>query len=407
MKCRFCDSRLDTVFADLGSTPLANSYLSKEDLNKKEKVFPLIAYVCSKCLLVQLDEIELPTKIFSNYAYFSSFSKTWLEHAKDFAHYVINRFSLNSNSMVVEIASNDGYLLQNFKEKNIAVLGVEPATNVALVAEEKKIPTVNKFFSQKTAMDIKSQGIMADILVAFNVLPHVPNINDVVIGMNTILKFDGVLIIQFSAYMIPLVTKTLFDMIYHEHYSYFSLYTIKKILESHNLEIFDCEELSIHGGSLRIYVKHKESKKHKIKPTVKEQLRKEQKIGLHNLSIYKKYQEKIIQTEDKINDFISTIKDKKIVAYGAPAKGNTLLNFCQIDPSLIMYTVDVSHHKQGLFLPGSHIPIYSPEKIFETKPDYVFILAWNLKDEIMEQMNKIKEWNGKFFILLPEVEVYS
>ena len=354
------------------------------------------------------EDAEKPKELFSNYAYFSSYSKTWMKHAEDLCSSLIKRFKPNENSHIIEIASNDGYLLQNFKEQNIPILGIEPASNIAKVAEKKGIPTVNKFFGKDVAVQLKKERKHADILIALNVLAHVPDLNNFVSGMKILLKPNGVLIIQFSTYLIPFLEKTGFDSIYHEHFSYFSFTTIQKILASFGLEIFDVEQLSIHGGSLRIYVKHEENSSLTISSSVNEFLKKEIDFGITNLSTYSGFQNQVQDLKLKIWDFFIQIKkqNKKIACYGAPAKGNTLLNFCGIDTDLIDYTVDMNPHKQGMYLPGTHIPIFNPDKVRETKPDFLVILAWNLKDEIMEQMNYIKEWNGKFVILIPEVKIH-
>ena len=409
MKCRFCNTLLEKKFLDLGKTPLANSYLKQNELTKPESYFPLCAYLCEKCFLVQVEDVEKPEHIFSSYAYFSSFSTTWLKHVKKFADFSIKKFNLNENSLVVEIASNDGYLLQNFKKKNIPILGIEPASNIAKIAEENGVPTIVKFFGKKTAQKLVELNKKADLLIAFNVLPHVPNINDFLQGMKILLKSDGITVIQFSAYMIPLIKYNEFDMIYHEHFSYFSLFTIQKILEYHKLVIFDVEELQIHGGSLRLYIKHRENNQIKINDSVSQLTKKEKEFGIIKPQIYLDYQNNILNIRNNIRDFLINEKKsgKKIVCYGAPAKGNTLLNYCNIGTDIIDYTVDKSPHKQDLFLPGTHIPIFSTNKILETKPDYVVILAWNLKDEIIEQMNFIREWGGKFVILLPELKIIN
>ncbi|MGI0073220.1 MAG: methyltransferase domain-containing protein [Nitrosotalea sp.] len=409
MNCRFCNKPVEQIFADLGMSPLANSFLKSDELNRGETFYPLRTFVCNNCLLVQLEEFESPEQIFSNYAYFSSYSETWLKHVEDFVAKATNRFGLNKNSLVIEIASNDGYLLQYFKKKDIDILGIEPAANVAKVAEEKGIPTTVKFFNTDTAKELASLGKQADLLVAINVLPHVPNLNDFIEGIKVLLKINGVTVIQFSAYILQLIQKNEFDTIYHEHFSYFSLLTLQKIFSSHGLIIFDVEELPIHGGSLRIYAKHSENKSLQVNQSVNDIIKKETRFGLENLKTYEIFQKQANTVKLNIWNFFINAKhsDKKIVGYGAPAKGNTLLNFCGIGRDLIDYTVDINPHKQGLYLPGTHIPIMPPEKIRETKPDYVIILAWNLKEEIMSQMKYIREWGGKFVVLIPEVKIYE
>lgn len=409
IKCRFCDEELNQVFVDLGMSPLANSYLDSEDLDKGESFFPLRTFVCKKCLLVQLEVFESPKKIFSNYAYFSSYSKTWLKHVEDYVNLAIDRFGFNKNSQVIEIASNDGYLLQHFQKKNIPILGIDPAENVAKVAEEKGIPTRVKFFGTETAMELVNENKKADLLIAINVLPHVPELNDFVKGMKLLLKPEGIITVQFSAYLLQLLQQNQFDMIYHEHFSYFSLHTIQKIFSKQGLTVFDVEEVPVHGGSLRVFLRHDENLELSVTQNVYNQLKKEETFKLTEISTYSKFSEQVKETKIKLwNFFISAEKEgKKVVCYGAPAKGNTLLNYCGIGRDFIEYTVDISPHKQGLYLPGTHIPILSPEKIRETKPDYLLILAWNLKEEVMEQMHYIHDWGGKFVVPIPEVKIYS
>ena len=409
MKCRFCDEQLIHSVVDLGMTPLANAYLDSKSLQQEELFYPLRVFVCHKCLLVQLTEsVESPKQLFSNYLYFSSNSKTWLKHTEQLAVNLIEKFLLDEKNQIIEIASNDGYLLKHFKNKNIPILGVEPAENIAKFAEEKGIKTINKFFGLKTANELKQSGYGADLLIAINVLPHVPNLKDFVEGIKEILKPNGVCMIQFSTYMLPFLHDTEFDSIYHEHYSYFSLLSVQKILSTFQLEIFDVDELSIHGGSLRIYVKHLENSKNKVDKKVNNLIKKEIEAGLDLASNYESFSKRATESKLKIWDFFISAKrnNKKIIGYGAPAKGNTMLNFCGIGTEIIEYTVDISPHKQGLFLPGTHIPIKKPESIKETKPDYVLILSWNFKDEIIQQMNYIRDWGGKFVVLHPKIEIF-
>lgn len=409
MNCRFCNAALTHVFVDLGMSPLANSYLNSDTINRMEPFYPLRAFVCSECFLVQLEEFESPEHIFTNYAYFSSYSETWTKHVENYVATMITRFGFNQNSQIVEIASNDGYLLQHFKKKNIPILGIEPAANVAKVAEEKGITTITKFFGTETAKDLVQAGKQADLLIAMNVMPHVPNLNDFVAGMKILLKPDGIVTVQFSAYILQLIQQNEFDTIYHEHFSYFSLLSVQKIFSSHGLIIFDVEELPIHGGSLRIYAKHAENNAFLVTPNVNNVIQKEKKYGLTDMSTYTNFQKQVNMVKCNIWNFFISVKNanKNIVCYGAPAKGNTLLNYCGIGSDFVEYTVDINPYKQGLFLPGTHIPIKTIEKIRETKPDYLLILPWNLKDEIMTQMSYIREWGGKFVVLIPEVKVYS
>ena len=404
--CRYCEAELTQNFIDLGMSPLSNSYLNVKQINKKEPFYPLHVFVCSNCLLVQLEEFESPQSIFTNYAYFSSYSKTWLEHAQEYVNMMITRFGFDEKSQVIEIASNDGYLLQYFKEKNIPVLGIEPAVNVAKVAQDKGISTLTKFFGEKTAKELIDKGIEADLLLGNNVLAHVPKLNDFIKGMKIILKKNGIITMEFP-HLLQLIKENQFDTIYHEHFSYFSFLTVQKIFSSHGLTVFDVEEIPTHGGSLRIFLKHDNDNTKPIKDNVKILNSKEIQFGLDKIEIYKTFQKQIEKIKCKIQEFFINTKNegKKVVGYGAPAKGNTLLNYCKITSELMEYTVDISNYKQGMFLPGTHIPIVNPEKIKDTKPDYVFILPWNLKNEIMEQMNIIRKWGGKFVIPIPEVKI--
>ena len=409
MNCRFCKNPLEHMFVDLGNTPLANSYLTKESDFEIEKEIPLNALICEKCFLIQIDEYEKPGDIFNNYAYFSSYSTSWLEHIKKFVMETIEEFNISDQDQIIEIASNDGYLLKNFKKRNIPVLGIEPASNVAQIAEKSGIPTIASFFGTETAEKIINSGKKADMLIAFNVLPHVPNLNDFILGMKNIITENGIIIIQFSAYLLDVIKKCEFDMVYHEHFSYFSLFTLKKIFEHFDLEIFDVKEISVHGGSLRLFLKLSKNKEISINENVGKLLKKENDYGLQEISTYLKFQKNVENSKKKIQEFFIKAKEeeKQIVCYGAAAKGNTVLNYCKISKNEINYVVDISPHKQGKFMPGTHIPIFAPEKIKETKPDYIVILAWNLKDEIIQQINFIKDWGGKFVVLIPEVKILN
>jgi len=406
--CRFCNNRLVHTFVDLGTSPLANSYLKAEKLDQMEPFFPLRAYVCEACYLVQLPEAQNAEYIFSDYAYFSSYSESWLRHAKDYTDRMIERFKFDANSLVVEIASNDGYLLQYFKETNIPVLGIEPAKNVAKVAQEAEIPTIIKFFGVEMAKELATEGKYADLLLGNNVLAHVPALNDFLEGMKYLLKPHGIITMEFP-HLMSLMNENQFDTIYHEHFSYFSFTTVKKIFAAHGLKIFDVEELHTHGGSLRIYACHSEDISRPVDQRVADLIGKEDTAGFSMLEHYLSFNEKAKETKRNILDFLIKVKNegKSIVGYGAPAKGNTLLNYCAIRTDFIDYTVDRSPHKQDQYLPGSHIPIYHPDKIRQTKPDYLLILPWNIKEEIMEQMSYIRDWKGKFIVLIPEVKVYS
>ena len=403
--CRFCKSELKSIFLDLGYMPSANSFLTEQEL-QHEKKYPLCVYICSECLLVQIPEIRKPNELFSNYAYFSSFSNSWLNHVKEYTTMMIKRFNLNNKSHIIEIASNDGYLLDFFSKSNIPVLGIEPASNVAETAIKKGIPTLMEFFSTKIAQELKNNSKQADILIGNNVLAHVPDINDFVKGMKILLKPDGIITMEFP-HILQLIKQNQFDTIYHEHYSYFSFTIIQKIFFSQKLTVFDVEEISTHGGSLRIFVKHSENKTLGITENVQKLVKKENENELSSLSTYLGFTKKIVKLRKEFNKFLEEAHkdDKSVVCYGAPAKGNTLLNYFKINPKLIKYAVDLSPHKQGLFLPGTHLPIKTPSQIEETKPDYIIILPWNLKDEIMEQIKDVKEWGGKFVIPIPEVQI--
>ncbi|MFC5469721.1 methyltransferase domain-containing protein [Cohnella suwonensis] len=406
-KCRFCGTHLKYTFADLGMSPLSNSYLRPDQLMEREIFYPLHAYVCEGCLLVQLDEFEAPEQIFSDYAYFSSYAATWLRHVQQYADMVTTRFDIHASSQVVEIASNDGYLLQYFKQKGTPVLGIEPAANVAKIAIEKGIPTAIEFFGKSTANKIITEyQLQADLLIANNVLAHVPDLLDFVAGMKLLLKPGGVITVEFP-YLLELIKNNQFDTIYHEHFSYFSLMTVQKIFASQGLTIFDVDELSTHGGSLRVYARHGEDSGKLVHSRVNNLLLNEETMGLTELALYRKFNDQVKETKWKILNFLISARreGKTIAGYGAPAKGNTLLNFCGIRTDFMDYTVDRSPYKQGLYLPGTHIPIEHPEKIRETKPDYLLILPWNLQEEVMEQMSYIREWGGKFVIPIPEVKV--
>ncbi|WP_276371999.1 class I SAM-dependent methyltransferase [Chryseolinea sp. H1M3-3] len=408
-KCRFCQTPLQHTFVDLGMSPLCQDHVKPEELNRMEAFYPLHAYVCENCFLVQLEEFVAPSAIFNDYAYFSSYSDSWLQHAKRYTEQVVGKFQINQQSLVAEIASNDGYLLQYFVEKGIPVLGIEPAANVAEYAITKKgIRTETKFFGCSTATTLFEKYGNADLLIGNNVLAHVPDINDFVSGMKIFLNSKGLITMEFP-HLLRLVERNQFDTIYHEHFSYLSFMSVDRIFQYHGLQIFDVEELPTHGGSLRIYAKHIEDDSKLISFRVKELLKREDEAGLSNLSYYKAFEEKVRSTKRKILDFLIRAKNdgKKIAGYGAPGKGNTLLNYCGIRTDFIDYTVDRNPHKQGNFLPGTLIPIYEPNKIRETKPDYVFILPWNLKEEIMDSMSFIQEWGGKFVVPIPEIKVYD
>ena len=405
--CRFCGSELHQVFVDLGMSPLANSYLTMADLQKMEPHYPLCIYICDRCYLAQLPVFETPEGIFTDYAYFSSYSDSWLRHAKAYTDLMIERFGYNQSNFVIELASNDGYLLQYFKEKSIPVLGIEPAKNVALAANEAGIPTLVKFFGTDTARELASENKYADLIVGNNVLAHVPGLNDFVNGMKIVLKKQGVITMEFP-HLMRLVAENQFDTMYHEHFSYFSFTTVEKVFASHGLTLFDVEELPTHGGSLRIYARHSDDETKPVGKRVAELKSREDAAGMTKMEYYLSFGEKVKETKRKILEFLIKAKaeGKSIAGYGAPAKGNTLLNYCGVRTDFIDYTLDRSPHKQGQYLPGTHIPIYHPDKVREDKPDYLVILPWNLKEEIMEQMSYIREWGGKFVTLIPEPAVF-
>ncbi len=373
-----------------------------------ERFYPLHARVCARCLLVQLPEIASPEQIFEDYAYFSSYSKTWLEHARDYVEQLIPRLSLGAESRVIEIASNDGYLLRYFKEHSIPVLGIEPAANVARAAQESGIPTLIRFFGTALARELAQQSMCADLLVGNNVLAHVPDLNDFVAGLKIALKRGGIITMEFP-HLARLIAECQFDTIYHEHFSYFSFATVNKIFQYHGLQLFDVEELPTHGGSLRIFAQHSEEPPRAVSTRVDALLERERAEGLHDLSTYVRFGEAIREVKRALLDFLIRAKreNKRICGYGAPAKGNTLLNYCGVRGDFLDFTVDRSPHKQGLFLPGTHIPISSPERIQTEKPDYVLILPWNLRGEIMEQLVFIREWGGRFVVPIPRLELVA
>jgi 2-polyprenyl-3-methyl-5-hydroxy-6-metoxy-1,4-benzoquinol methylase len=407
-RCRFCGTELRYTFVDLGMAPPCNDMVKPSQLNEMEAFYPQHVRVCDQCFLVQLQEYVSPAKIFSDYTYFSSYSDTMVQHARDYVDMITDRFGLNKNSQVIELASNDGYLLQWFIKKDIPVLGIEPAANVAEVAMQKGIPSVVKFFGHQTAKELAAQGQFADLVIGNNVLAHVPNINDFVSSMKIILKPQGVVTMEFP-HLLRLMTENQFDTIYHEHFSYLSFVTVGRIFAAHGLTLFDVQELPTHGGSLRIYACHAEDTSKQISERVTELRNRELAAGFSNIETYLSFGEQVKETKRKLLEFLIDAKraGKTIVGYGAPGKGNTLLNYCGIRTDFLDYTVDRSPHKQGLYLPGTRIPVFHPDKIRETKPDYVLILPWNLKDEVMQQMSYIAEWGGQFVVPIPEVKVLT
>jgi len=404
--CRFCGSALRRTFVDLGMSPLCETYPAAADFKNGEVYYPLHVYTCEECFLVQLEEYEKAENIFTDYPYFSSYSDSWLKHCEKYCDKMTQRFGLNSESFVVEVASNDGYLLQYFVRQQVPVLGIEPATNVAKVAVDKGVPTLPRFLGAQVAKELVAERGGADLVLGNNVLAQVPDLNDFVEGLRILLKPAGVLTLEFP-HLLRLIEWNEFDTIYHEHFSYFSLLTTVRILEAHGMKVFDVEELSTHGGSLRVYASRVENTTHQVQPSVARLIEVEKKAGLASPEGYERFAERVKETKFAFVEFLlaAARQGKKVAGYGAPGKSATLLHYCGIGRDLIEYTVDRSPHKQGRFLPGSHIPIYHPDRIRETKPDYVVILPWNLKDEIMEQLQYIREWGGRFVVPIPEVTI--
>jgi SAM-dependent methyltransferase len=405
--CRFCAAELRHVFVDLGMSPLCQRHVRPEELGAMEPFYPLVAFVCDDCFLVQLEEIVPPHQIFdAEYAYFSSYSESWLDHVRRYSEQAIARFGLGADSRVVEIASNDGYLLQWFRNKGLRVQGIEPTANTAAEAERKGVPTLVRFFGRDTARHVLASQGPADLLIGNNVLAHVPDLNDFVAGAKALLAPKGRLTMEFP-HLLRLVEGNQFDTIYHEHFSYLSFGTVERIFAHHGLTLFDVEELPTHGGSLRIYARHAENESEPVGPRVAGLRAAEEVAGLRTLDYYRRFGERVAETKRKLLRFLIEARGagKRVVGYGAPGKGNTLLNYCGIRSDFLEYTVDRSPHKQGNFLPGTRIPILAPERIRETRPDYVLILPWNLQGEIAKQMDFIREWGGRFVVPIPEVRV--
>lgn len=405
-RCRFCGFPLRETFVDLGLSPLANSFVSTEDRDKKTCFYPLHVFVCTECFLVQLAQYETPAEIFSEYAYFSSYAESWLRHAREYTAAILKLLSLDDKALVVEIGSNDGYLLQYFKTAGISVLGIEPAGNVAAAAQQKDIPTLVRFFGLSLSAELADRGMQADLLIANNVLAHVPDLHDFAAGLKTLLKPHGVITLEFP-HLLTLMQHNQFDTIYHEHFSYLSFRLVCNLCKAHGLRVFDVEELTTHGGSLRVYACH-QGEARSINARVEALHNKEDAFGLGSLPVYHAFREKVMRLKRDILAFLLRAgqEGKSIAGYGAPAKGNTLLNYCGIRADLLAYTVDRNPHKQGMFLPGTHIPVAAPTQIFQTKPDYVLVLPWNLREEIAAQMRGIRAWGGKFVVFIPEVQVF-
>jgi len=406
--CMCCGTRLEHTFVDLGMSPLCESYVPAEKLNQMEPFYPLHVYVCQKCFLVQLEEYVSPEEIFTEYAYFSSYADSWVEHMRRYADLITDRLHLGRQSFVVEVASNDGYLLQHFVKKGIPVLGIEPAANVAKVAVEKGVPTLVKFFGETTARELVAEGKRADLICGANVFAQVPRPNDFVKGLAILLKPEGVITLEFP-HLMRLMAENQFDTIYHEHFSYFSFLSAQTLFAAQGLTLFDVEELPTHGGSLRIYARHAADASKPVTERAQELRRREVDAGFLRLETYAGFGEQVKETKRKLLEFLISARraGKKVVGYGAPGKGNTLLNYCGIRTDFLDFTVDRSPYKQGKFLPGTHIPIYAPDRIREVRPDYVLILPWNFKDEIMKQMADIRSWGGSFVVPIPEAKVYE
>jgi SAM-dependent methyltransferase len=405
-RCRFCGAPLQHIFADLGMSPPSNAYRRPEQLYQMEPFYPLRAYVCRACFLVQLEAFESPEAIFSDYAYFSSYADTWLAHARQYVEMITTRLELGPHSRVIEVACNDGYLLQYFVARGVPVLGVEPAANIVPVAEAKGIPVWVRFFGRATAAELAAQGQLADLLVANNVVAHVPDLNDFIGGFPLVLKPAGVATFEFH-HVLELMQHNQFDTIYHEHFCYHSLSTFRQVLAHHGLTVFDVETLGTHGGSLRVYAQHAGAGPQPVSPAVAELLAQEADFGLTRLEPYLAFGERVKAMKFRLLEFLLQAKaqGKTIAAYGAPAKGNTLLNYAGIRTDFVDYTVDRNPHKQGLYLPGTHLPIYSPDKVRETRPDYLLILPWNLQREIVEQTAFIRDWGGQWVVPIPEARV--
>lgn len=403
--CRFCSAPLRHVFVDLGMSPVSNSFVKPENADKPEPFFPLKAFVCEACKLVQIEPYGKPDEIFDDYVYFSSYSDSWLKHAERYTQAMRARLNLAPQSLVVELASNDGYLLQYFKRDGIAVLGVEPAHTVAEAAIAKGIPTRVQFFGTETARQLASEGLRADLLLGNNVLAHVPDLNDFVGGMAIVLKPGGTITMEFP-HLMQLVENVQFDTIYHEHYSYFSFLTVCRVFEKAGLQVFDVEELPTHGGSLRIYARHENGGE--VSERARELLSREKAKGYDDMTAYAGFARKCEHVRSELVAFLKREKaaGKKIAGYGAAAKGNTLLNYCGAGTQFIDFVADANPHKQNLLLPGTHIPVVAPEKIMDARPDYLLILPWNLRDEIAGKMSGIRAWDGKFVVAIPSLEVF-
>jgi len=404
--CRFCGVPLRRTFVDLGMSPLCESFLAADELDRMEPFFPLNVRICESCLLVQLPEYVAPEEIFSDYAYFSSYSDSFVQHASDYATMAIERFELGPASFVVEVASNDGYLLQHFVERGVPVLGVEPAANVAAAAVEHGVPTRVAFFGRETARELVAEGGQADLVAGNNVLSQAPHLDDFVGGMKVLLAKRGTVTVEFP-HLMRLLEANLFDTIYHEHFTYFSLLTAERVFAAHGLTVFDLDEIATHGGSLRLYLRHDEDTERPVSPRVDEFRARERAARLEHFEVYAAFRGRIEETKRALLDLLIGLRreGKSVVGYGAPGKANTLLNYCGIRTDLVDYLVDRNPYKHGRFTPGTHIPIHATERLAETRPDYVWILPWNLKDEIVEQLAYARDWGARFLVAVPEVGV--
>ncbi len=402
-KCLNCGNRLEYIFADLGTSPLCNEIVKPDQVNEGQMNYPLQTYVCDQCFLVQVGKCVSPEKIYEDYSYFSSYSDSWLRHAKQYVDYMADRYEINRESFVVEIASNDGYLLQYFNQKKVPLLGIEPSDTVARAALEKGIPTEMEFFGADSAERLQKKYKSADLILGNNVLAHVPRINDFIEGLDIMLDENGIMTFEFP-HLMQLVENNQFDTIYHEHFFYYSLHSVQSLFKKHGFAIFDVQQLGTHGGSIRIFVARSANQKYQVSENVRQLLRQEERKGYLSVDFYQSFGKYVEQTKRDILRLLLNLKNngRSIVGYGAPGKGNTLLNYCGIGTDFIDYTVDRNPHKQGHYLPGSLIPILAPDKIRDTKPDYIFILPWNLKDEIINQLEYVNEWGGKFIVPIPQ-----
>jgi SAM-dependent methyltransferase len=406
--CRFCAAPVTTVVCDLGMSPLCESFLAADQRNRMEPFYPLRADVCERCWLVQLESYVAPESIFTEYAYFSSYSDSWVRHARAYADAMVDRLGLGPDSHVVELASNDGYLLQHFVRRGVPVLGVEPARNVAEAAMERGVPTLTRFFGKALAEELAAEGHQADLVVANNVLAQVPDLNDFVAGIKRLLKPGGVVTVEFP-HLVRLLEGNQFDTIYHEHFSYFSFGTARRIFGRHGITLFDVEELPTHGGSLRVFGRHAEAAGSATSPRVEALAARELAAGMETLAHYLGFGARVGRTKRRLLEFLVRAKDEgaSVAGYGAPGKGNTLLNYCGIRTDFLDYTVDRNPYKHGRFTPGTHIPIHPPERLAQTRPDYILILPWNLKDEIIAQLAHTRAWGARFVVPIPEVTVYG